>query len=665
MLLVDSTSGNSRSLPGWKSKSNRRSGSLQETQEEQPHAFEIAGRLKENTIPRSFLEEEEVMDSWWSHRRSWGEPNRAPKSQDTQTCNDLHFLVFRTLNEMCFEKFVFRFWFFCVGNFRVANLSFWKLFCHNRKSIHTVGFQRFVHQVDESRCLGTMVPVIPITWERLIFYMGVRRYCITCFALRILEVWRSHPELWRLSFVTRKIPARWTLHMCLSDCGKSACALQMNCFAFLLCLLDNLLFAFDFTSCHDDKFFSFLILCQLRPSRPVSSLSEVRDEVCAQYHDDSDNWTLFFSSTMGSSWPSFPVSGLRRRYASLAYSCENFFFSRGGCWRSLLAIAHRELPLVGGQAPLAMIFRKFHGIAEFVYITTSFAHFQGFVEFLVFWIDVRSSNQLPCTVELWLSFCPNLFSIPVPYFWPIVLGPGPCLNLCQFPVDHVHPRGGSFWRVTGCSQSMALIIAELHQRAKNHQADTPATRPMWCFSAWICELTLFGKTAKLKSLWRNAGICAVQRWDERHHWERIPRRWLTTASTLITTPNNNLKRAPAYELTNVSESEFSVSPLVKPLIEHRQWNKLEERPYLFVFSWNPRNRKNNWSGLTALLSPGKQDRVTLSFRPKKRTALSEQDSCTPFGSRLDFLLCECITTSFLALDGMCDELDTECPLLEC
>ena len=66
------------------------------------------------------------------------------------------------------------------------------------------------------RMAGTLIPVIPITLERLPISMSVRRHCITCLSCASWEVWKSHTELWRLSCVTRKIPARWTQHTSLS-----------------------------------------------------------------------------------------------------------------------------------------------------------------------------------------------------------------------------------------------------------------------------------------------------------------------------------------------------------------------------------------------------------------------------------------------------------------
>ena len=62
--------------------------------------------------------------------------------------------------------------------------------------------------VDESRWLGTPILVIPMTLERLPFFLECKPTLHHMLVLRIPEVRKSHAELGRLSCVTRKIPAR-------------------------------------------------------------------------------------------------------------------------------------------------------------------------------------------------------------------------------------------------------------------------------------------------------------------------------------------------------------------------------------------------------------------------------------------------------------------------
>ena len=61
--------------------------------------------------------------------------------------------------------------------------------------------------VDESGWLGTLILAIPINLERLPFVLECDPIQHHSLVLRILEVWKSHPELWRLSSVRRRIPA--------------------------------------------------------------------------------------------------------------------------------------------------------------------------------------------------------------------------------------------------------------------------------------------------------------------------------------------------------------------------------------------------------------------------------------------------------------------------
>ena len=62
--------------------------------------------------------------------------------------------------------------------------------------------------VDESRLLGTLILVIPTTLACLPFLLECKPILHHMLILRILEVWKSDPELWRLSRVTRRIPAQ-------------------------------------------------------------------------------------------------------------------------------------------------------------------------------------------------------------------------------------------------------------------------------------------------------------------------------------------------------------------------------------------------------------------------------------------------------------------------
>ena len=113
--------------------------------------------------------------------------------------------------------------------------------------------------------------------------------------LRILGVWRSHPELLRLSCATQKIPARWTHHTSLSRLlqrlrvvqhGLCMLFLQLvvqfkvfrgginpwASFALFLCPLNNLLFAVDLIFAMLASSSISFTLGQLRPSHPESSL---------------------------------------------------------------------------------------------------------------------------------------------------------------------------------------------------------------------------------------------------------------------------------------------------------------------------------------------------------------------------------------------------------
>ena len=62
--------------------------------------------------------------------------------------------------------------------------------------------------LDESSLLGTLIVVIPINLARRPFSIERNPILHHLLVLRVLEVWKSHPPLRRLSCVTRKIPAR-------------------------------------------------------------------------------------------------------------------------------------------------------------------------------------------------------------------------------------------------------------------------------------------------------------------------------------------------------------------------------------------------------------------------------------------------------------------------
>ena len=61
--------------------------------------------------------------------------------------------------------------------------------------------------VDESRLLGSLILVLPKTSARLPLSLECKLILHHLLILRPPEVWRSHPELWRLSCVKRRIPA--------------------------------------------------------------------------------------------------------------------------------------------------------------------------------------------------------------------------------------------------------------------------------------------------------------------------------------------------------------------------------------------------------------------------------------------------------------------------
>ena len=118
---------------------------------------------------------------------------------------------------------------------------------------------------DESRWLGTLFRVIPIT-------LSVSRYCITCFSC---APWKSGNLIENFGgcrvCVTRKTPARWTQHTSQSHLsqrrsvaqhvlwgGTSPWALQNELCCFLSVPAQWPLVCFlAFNSCHAAKFFSF------------------------------------------------------------------------------------------------------------------------------------------------------------------------------------------------------------------------------------------------------------------------------------------------------------------------------------------------------------------------------------------------------------------------
>ena len=108
--------------------------------------------------------------------------------------------------------------------------------------------------------------------------------------LRILEVWKSHPELWRLSCVKREnqlessctTPPRsttrplyfWNIlsNSAFFEMAQVQERCKMNCFDFLRCFIDHLLFALYFGLLPRWYFPQLVPFCQLRPSHPESSL---------------------------------------------------------------------------------------------------------------------------------------------------------------------------------------------------------------------------------------------------------------------------------------------------------------------------------------------------------------------------------------------------------
>ena len=127
-------------------------------------------------------------------------------------------------------------------------------------------------------------PILPEHWQTLHHLLF----------LRILEVWKSHPEHWRLKCVTRRIPARWKLHtnrshlpqrrhvvqhvlLCMFErvaqsefffffeSGASPWALQNELWCLLSVPARSPLACCWLGSCHADKFFNFSNYFQTAP----------------------------------------------------------------------------------------------------------------------------------------------------------------------------------------------------------------------------------------------------------------------------------------------------------------------------------------------------------------------------------------------------------------
>ena len=155
--------------------------------------------------------------------------------------------------------------------------------------------------------------------------------------------------------------------------------------------------------------------------------------------------------------------------SSESLGCVFFCSLCGLCRRPLLACVHRKFSSFVGTTE---VFRNLHGIAEYTCNST-------FGRALVFFL------WIPCLPIR----CNRCFSVVVHcrtwFFLPMCVGVWTLLGYLSTSLQTKYifeVREATQW--TGGNRTVALMVAEHHQRTNNHQIDFLAIRPLSSLSVW-------------------------------------------------------------------------------------------------------------------------------------------------------------------------------------